>query len=572
MRLATSAYLPANQIFLTMPEAHSLSSAETLPTSSTTVSQLDLNSLLETSKILNASDELEFILSHIIRTVMGKFLLTRACVITESYQDNLEKVYRVALARGLRDLPKDFFDLDEFAKQFHLTLFPIISPKREIGYLGLGEKPSKAPFSDAEHKFIESLASLAATAIENAYTFAELRQQSRMLDQSVQKLRTLLELAKEYNVAMSRTEILRLMLRSISGQMFIKSCAAYLWQGESLVAEACQGFETAPASPQELQQLFASLQPVKLTAQTYPELYAADVRLAIPMRVNEQPIGLLLTSARYSETPFSESDIDFMALAAAQAANALEQRRLFEETLKKQAIEKELQVAREIQSALLPRYLPVIGGYDIAAINLPTFQVGGDYYDAMMLDDEHLFIAIADVTGKGMPAALLMANLQASIKAYLLSYQPATFDLSRFVGKINTIMYENTPEDKFVTFFCGILNCRTGVLESVNAGHNPPYLVRADGSLIALRKGGVILGVIPTLSPYQIERVILQSGDTLFLYTDGITEAMNAQREPFEGDTVGSLAYCTSLRQCSRDAPRSCRGGSAFSTRRRAIR
>lgn len=508
---------------------------------SDTVSQLDLNSLLETSKVLNAADELEFILSHIVRTVMGKLLLTRACVITESYQDNLEKVYHVALARGLSNLPKEFFDREEFAKQFHLTLFPIISHKREIGYLGLGEKLGKTPFSDTERKFIESLASLAATAIENAYTFAELRDQSRKLDQSVQKLRTLLELAKEYNVAMSRADILRLMIRSISGQMFIKRCVAYLLQGESLVAEAMQGTEKAPEATAELYALLRSSQPVKLTKQAYPELYAAEMRLAIPMRINEQPIGLLLISVRHTETPFSESDIDFLALAASQAANALEQRRLFEETLKKQAIEKELQVAREIQAALLPRYLPTIEGYEIAAVNLPTLQVGGDYYDVVQLDEEHLFVAIADVTGKGMPAALLMANLQASIKAYLLSYRPATFDLSQFVGKINTIMYENTPEDKFVTFFCGILNCRTQVFESVNAGHNPPYIVHADGRLSTLKKGGVILGVVPTLAPYQTERVVLQRGDVLFLYTDGITEAMNHNREAFDESRLEAL-------------------------------
>lgn len=118
--------------------------------SDATVFQSDLNSLLETSKILNSSDELGFILSHILRTVMGKLLLTRACIVSESYQENLEKIYRVELARGLVGAPETFHDKDAFAEQFRLTLFPIISPKREIGYLGLGEKLSKTPFSEAE--------------------------------------------------------------------------------------------------------------------------------------------------------------------------------------------------------------------------------------------------------------------------------------------------------------------------------------------------------------------------------------------------------------------------------------
>ncbi|MFN3385782.1 MAG: SpoIIE family protein phosphatase [Candidatus Thermochlorobacter sp.] len=517
-----------------MSDAHTQSTVGTATTSDgSTVFQLDLNSLLETSQILNSSDELEFILSHILRTVMGKLLLTRACIITESYQENLEKVYRLEQARGLTDAPHTFSDKDAFAAQFHLTLFPIISTKREIGYLGLGEKLNKTPFSSTEQKFIESLVSLAATAIENAYTLLELRQQRRSLDQSVQKLRTLLELAKEYNVAMSREEILRLMLRSIAGQMFIKSCAVYAKQGSTIHVEAYQGFDTPPLAQADLQRLFDINAPVKLQREIYPELYAADVRVAVPLRTGEETLGLLLTSARYSGTSFSDPDLNFMALAASQAANALEQRRLFEETLKKQAIEKEMQVAREIQAALLPKALPVGSSYEVAAVNIPTLQVGGDYYDVMRLDDEHLFVAIADVTGKGMPAALLMANLQASFKAYLLSYQPATFDLAKVVGKINTIMYENTPDDKFVTCFCGILNLKTREFVSVNAGHNPPYLIHADGSFNTLKKGGIILGVIPTLSPYQTERHTLQSGDVLFLYTDGITEAMDSARREF---------------------------------------
>jgi sigma-B regulation protein RsbU (phosphoserine phosphatase) len=517
-----------------MSDVHSQSSPEpSTQGNSATVFQFDLNSLLETSKILNSSDNLQFILSHILRTVMGKLLLTRACIISESYQENLEKVYRVELARGLTGAPETFYDKDAFAEQFRLTLFPMISPKRELGYLGLGEKLNKAPFSEAEKKFIESFVSLAVIAIENAYTLLELRQQSRSLDQSVQKLRTLLELAKEYNVSMSRTDILRLLLRSVAGQMLIKSCAVYVRHNGKIRAEVCQGMESPPLPEAELQRLFMESTPVKLKREHYPELYDAEMRIAVPLRAGEDTLGLLLTSARYSETMFSSSDLDFMALAASQAANALEQQRLFEEMLKKQAIEKELQVAREIQAALLPQKLPVMSNYDIAAINIPTLQVSGDYYDVMMLDDEHLFIAIADVTGKGIPAALLMANLQASIKAYLLSYHPQTFNLSKVVGKINTIMYENTPADKFATFFCGILNFKTREFVSVNAGHNPPYLVHADGTYTTLKKGGVILGVVPTLTPYQTEHHLLQAGDVLFLYTDGITEAMNREHEQF---------------------------------------
>ncbi len=510
----------------------------------TALAQFYLNSLLETSKLINSTQELEFILSHILRTVMGKVLLTKACVITSSFNGLLQEIYRLEAARGFGDAPKEFYDFERFKEHYRIqTVVPIISPNRMIGFLALGPKLNQQPLSAQEESFLGSIASLAASAIESATAVEELRSLNRSLDQSLQKLKTLFDLAKEYNLSTSRGDILRLLVRSVTGQMLIRSYAVCFRKDDGKIeAEVLKGVDAKGLWQSDLKTLFETSAPIRLTESGTRYLYRAGFRLSVPMRSNEQTVGLFLCGERYTSTDFSDSDLDFISLAASQAANALEQARLFQETLEKRAFEKELEVAREIQTALLPSRLPTPAGFQIAAMNISTLHVGGDYYDVMQLDKEHLFLAIADVTGKGIPASLLMSNLQASIKAYMLAFEPKRFDLAEMVGNINTIMYENTPADKFITFFGAILNLKTRRLISVNAGHNPPYIVRKNSSLETLTKGGIILGVVPTAQmPYLTESTTLHEGDTLFLFTDGITEAMNQQREGFDEARLESI-------------------------------
>jgi sigma-B regulation protein RsbU (phosphoserine phosphatase) len=506
---------------------------------SKSLSTLDLNSLLETSKVLTATTDVDQMLSHVLRTVMGKYVLSRAAIgIIERHGER--EHYTLVKSRGLINAPKQFENLTAFmVSQGFEQCVPLVSQMRRIGCLLLGKKLTAAPYTHAELAFLESLAALTASALENAFTLQEIKQLNRNLDQTVQKLKTLFELTNSYTVGLSRDEILKIFSHSVSGQMLIRSYMVVLL-GESgkPITELSIGVEMQNLSQgqqfqHELEKVVQVEKPTRVMNDAYPSLYLVGLRYIVPMRNNDKTIGAFLSGERVTKQPFSETDLEFISLAAAQAANALEQARLFKETLEVQAMEKELQVAKEIQAALLPKALPNIQGVELAAQNIPTKQVGGDYYDVMMLDEQHLFLGIADVTGKGTPAALLMANLQASIKAYMTAFNPETFDLSKVVGKINNLIYENTPADKFITFFCGILNLQTRTLLSVNAGHNPPLLLKKSGEVRTLTKGGVILGVISTLVPYEVESTPLESGDILLLFTDGVTEAMNTAREEF---------------------------------------
>jgi sigma-B regulation protein RsbU (phosphoserine phosphatase) len=511
------------------------------------LSTLDLNSLLETSKVLAASSEIDEMLSHVLRTVMGKYVLSRAAISIIERQGEMER-YTLAKYRGLISPPKQFENLSAFMES-HLfeQCVPLISQTRRVGCLLLGRKLTSTPYTENELAFLESLATLTASALESVFSLQEMKHLNRNLDQTVQKLKTLFELTNSYTVGLSRDDILKIFSHSVSGQMLIRSYMVVLL-GESgkPITELSLGIEVQNLSQgqqfqYELEKVFQVQAPTKVFNDDYPSLFLAGLRHIVPMRNNDKTIGVFLCGERVTKQPFSETDLEFISLAAAQAANALEQSRLFKETLEVQAMEKEMQVAKEIQAALLPKTLPIISGIELAAQNIPTKQVGGDYYDVMMLDDRHLFLGIADVTGKGTPAALLMANLQASIKAYMTAFNPETFDLSKVVGKINNIIYENTPADKFITFFCAIISLQTRTMISVNAGHNPPYLFKHSGALQTLTKGGVILGVISTLMPYEVESTSLDSGDILLLFTDGVTEAMNTAREEFGEERLISL-------------------------------
>jgi sigma-B regulation protein RsbU (phosphoserine phosphatase) len=190
--------------------------------------------------------------------------------------------------------------------------------------------------------------------------------------------------------------------------------------------------------------------------------------------------------------------------------------------------EREVAEAKAIQEKLLPREIPQMAGYEIASAWQSAGVVGGDYFDILPLSEETLVLCIADVSGKGMPAALLMSNLQAAVRGLSsLSLAP-----NLLCSRLNSIVYRNTDSDRFITFFYAQLEGATRRLTYVNAGHNAPFVVRSDGSHERLREGGAVLGVFATRN-YEMGSAQLSPGDRVILFTDGVTEACNPAGEEF---------------------------------------
>jgi sigma-B regulation protein RsbU (phosphoserine phosphatase) len=199
--------------------------------------------------------------------------------------------------------------------------------------------------------------------------------------------------------------------------------------------------------------------------------------------------------------------------------------------------EDERREAREIQQKLLPKKLPEIAGYEVAAMTQPMLFVGGDYYNVVRISRQETVICIADVAGKGMPAALLMSSLQAALKP-LIWQRLAPRELC---CRLNRILCDLTPLGKFISFFYAVLNSDDNRITYCNAGHNPPLLIQADGGTTELNAAGAVLGQFPNWQ-YEQSDVAMRSGDKLIVFTDGLVEACNSDQEPFGEQNVMRIA------------------------------
>jgi sigma-B regulation protein RsbU (phosphoserine phosphatase) len=204
--------------------------------------------------------------------------------------------------------------------------------------------------------------------------------------------------------------------------------------------------------------------------------------------------------------------------------------------IEKHRIEQQLGIAKEVQKALLPAADPVMGGYDIAGTNVPTWEIGGDYYDYLPQPDGRLGVVIADVSGKGVPAALIMATFRAALRAQRVK----GISLDAIAGRLNRILLDSMDASRFVTAFYGLLEPRTGAIGFANCGHNPPLLLRASGSCDVLASGGPALGMWDGAAFVPGAASVLP-GDVLVLYTDGVIEVMNAAGEMFGIDRLESV-------------------------------
>ncbi len=227
-----------------------------------------------------------------------------------------------------------------------------------------------------------------------------------------------------------------------------------------------------------------------------------------------------------------------MALAVGLVTYTYEQMRIQmdQEAAERGKLEHEMNIARNIQMELLPKSFPKLPGLDMFAFTVPARHVGGDCYDVIDMGDSKLAITIGDVSGKGTPAAILMANVQAAVRVLSESRVPA----AELITRVNRLVHGYTEDGVFITFFYSILDTRTGEVVYVNAGHNPPCILRRDGSREYLDRGGLVIGVMPN-SEYDVGRATLHTGDDLVLYTDGVTEAENLEEEMYGEERLEQL-------------------------------
>ncbi|MBN1434692.1 SpoIIE family protein phosphatase [Candidatus Fermentibacterales bacterium] len=252
------------------------------------------------------------------------------------------------------------------------------------------------------------------------------------------------------------------------------------------------------------------------------------IAVMLPLGYGDRMLGLLCLGRKPSQEDYEPVDLAMIRSLAPQIALAGENLRLIEDKLNRRRMEEQLRFARRIQESLLPTTLPDTGRVELAASSRSCLEVAGDYYDVLSLEDGRIAIAIGDVAGKGAGAALLMANLQASLRTAM----SVGGRLDSIISTMNRQLHESTPSEMFASFFVGILDPDECVMEYVNAGHNPPVLISPGGDRTELDTGGLLLGV-SRQSEYSVGQVELDSGSLLLMFTDGITEAFDENGDEF---------------------------------------
>ncbi len=254
--------------------------------------------------------------------------------------------------------------------------------------------------------------------------------------------------------------------------------------------------------------------------------------ICVPLRSTEgEIVGVLQAVNRRGGTAYDDRDIPIFMALANQAAIAIERDRLTKEALRRQLLEQELTLASEIQKGFWPKRTPTHPGFEFAGVSTPAAHVGGDYYDFIELDDNRVGLVVADVSGKGVAAALLMASMRSALRAQVENRHA----VEETVSLVNNTLVGDTPDSKFVTLFFAVLDCANRELTYVNAGHNPPVLYnRRSGQKKTLEIGGPIVGFRTGL-PFSAGKEQLEAGQTLTIFSDGVTEAQNL-REEFFGD------------------------------------
>lgn len=262
--------------------------------------------------------------------------------------------------------------------------------------------------------------------------------------------------------------------------------------------------------------------------------FRTKTMLCMPMKNRHGRIVGVFQIINKKKGSFDQEDELFLKAFSEHAALAVENAKLYQTSMESERVQKELQIAGEIQQRLLPKEIVPIPHYEIAAAAQPCTSVGGDYYDVISVGNNRYAFVMADVTGKGVPAALLVSTLHASLRAYIQS----DTNLSELTAKLNKLVFDNSPSERFITFFIMILDCSSHTLTYVNAGHNYPYLLRPESAnVIELEANGLPLGMVDGVN-YESKQISLGHNDVLALYTDGVTEAMDKSKQQYSEERL----------------------------------
>jgi sigma-B regulation protein RsbU (phosphoserine phosphatase) len=498
----------------------------------TTLDTSRLESLLESAQLLNSSLDLDSLLQHLLRTVMGRALVGRGFIAVSE-----DGAMKLAQIRGLKNLKIDDIYNEETVREAGIhSIYTIGDAAHPTGLLGIGKPPAGA-IAPEEEESLKALLGIAASSLANAKAHRETRQFNFQLNEKVQELRALLDLVRGLTSTLEPDEVARLLVLTLTGRWAVGKYALAVKKENHPPLARQKGI--ALPEIESFAEMTGEL-PEAVFTRNLPggafkdALLAQKAELVFPIRSSESTNGILVLGSRLGKTAYAESDLEFGAGLVAQAGVALENSWYVLETIERKKMEQELALAASIQEGLFPEFLPRVEGYDLAAKNRPALQCGGDYYDVLPIEkisaggEKSYLLCVADVSGKGLPASLLMSNMQATLRA-LLGRVPTLVELA---SRTNELLHATTPSNKFVTAILFEIFPSTGKANYVNAGHGDCMLLRGkSGAAEKLESTGLPLGMMASEmlemlgKGYEEKHLELNSGDLLALYSDGVTEA-----------------------------------------------
>jgi sigma-B regulation protein RsbU (phosphoserine phosphatase) len=503
----------------------------------------ELISLLELATTVSSRLSGQEVLEAALLLVMGQLQCARGGVFVR--QD--DGSFRLQAARGMAGdgpvaWPEAFWLREEGGPAAEIAdrlgvevSCPVRKADRVIAVLAFGRRLGGRTFGPAEETFLRGVAACTAAPLENARAYEEVRRLNERLSLKVYRLQSLFELSRELTAASDAQDVLSVVTATLLGQLLAGRCVFLAVSGGTATLLGSRGLGSAQGLEGALP-LGAAVGRDSCTVATLPAgplrsgLAAARIGVLVPLWRADALEGLVALGDPAPGRRFSDEDLEFAGMLGRQALAALENLRLQKVRDEKQRQDRELQIARQIQQSLFPEACPRLPGFDLAAVVEPCEAVGGDYYDLIALPEGRWAVAVADVSGKGTPASILMASVHATLHALAGSLSPAAV-----LDRLNRFLLANTAASRYVTLVYGELDPGRKELRYVNAGHVPPVRLGAAGVVERLETGGPAPGLVEEAA-YEVGCLRLQPGDVLALVTDGVTEALSPSEEELGGD------------------------------------
>ncbi|MBN2383786.1 SpoIIE family protein phosphatase [bacterium] len=413
----------------------------------------------------------------------------------------------------------------------------VLSYDEIIGLVYVDNRVSNKSFTQIDLDILEALCSHAAISIYNSRLILDLAKSEKLST-------TLVDASKMLNSTLDLNELLKIIIELATRNLDAAKSTLYLLDidKEIMRAQTIEGGQITeshhPLDRGVAGEVVSKGQIINLKDQASVQSFLSTTNraddqtisslLCLPLKDKLGRIIGAIETINKTEGPFDIEDEKMLEALSIHASLAIENAMLLKEVLEKRKLEQELEVAAEIQGTLLPEHAPTIDQYDIHALTVQCKQVGGDYYDFIPLDENRWGITVADIAGKGIPAALLMSNLQATLQARAqVDFGPAAV-----ITATNHLIFLNSTANKYATVFYGVLDSQQRTFSFTNAGHNPPILRRSDGEWQELSCGGMVVGLFDK-QHYEQNTLELKPGDIVLLFTDGASEAMNIDNEEF---------------------------------------